>query len=425
MLLNYQEAIMTVDRSRVGNRSYWQETFDLNVPNVPLPARAAHVVVGSGGLGAAAAYFLAKAGKDVVLIEREHPAHGATGRNGGFIGVGPAEGYAGAIARLGKPAAQHIMELTQLNGRVARQIINDEKIDCHLREPGTLNFSISPKDHQEGAQAIAALKADGYAGEILDRAQVQSMVNTPLGEEIVGAMYIPGNALIHSARLVRGVVDAAIRHGAKLSIATVTRIDQRDGERVVVTDKGEIRTQSVVLGLNAWSRQIAPAFNGVITPVRGQILNTAPIAPVFAHGMGTDITPTGEYWQQTLDGSIVLGGCRAVAANRDVDMYDIGITDDVQHALDQVLPRLFPKLAGTPITRRWAGMMAFTPDYVPVCDAVPDMPGVWAGGGFCGSGMPFLFVVGMYLAQAAMTMQTPAELAPLSYYRPTLAAYRK
>ena len=92
---------MTIDRSRVGNRSYWQETYDLQVPSVPLPARATHVVVGGGGLGAAAAYFLAKSGQDVVLIEREHPAHGATGRNGGFIGVGPAEGYAGAIARLG------------------------------------------------------------------------------------------------------------------------------------------------------------------------------------------------------------------------------------------------------------------------------------------------------------------------------------
>lgn len=416
---------MTIDRSRVGNRSYWQETFDLNVPSIPLPARATHVVVGSGGLGAAAAYFLAKAGQDVVLIEREHPAHGATGRNGGFIGVGPAEGYAGATARLGKSAAQHIMELTQQNALIARQIIREEGIDCHFREPGTLNFSISPKDHQEAAHAIATLNADGYAGELLDRTQVQSMVNTPLGEEIVGAMYMPGNAMIHSARLVRGVVEAAIRHGAKLSIATVARIDQRDGARVVVTDKGEIRAQSVVLGLNAWSRQIVPALNGIITPVRGQILNTAPIAPVFAQGMGTDITPTGEYWQQTLDGSIVLGGCRAVAANRDVDMYDIGITDDVQHALDQVLPRLFPKLAGIPITRRWAGMMAFTPDYVPVCDAMPDMPGVWAGGGFCGSGMPFLFVVGKYLAQAAIEMHTPAELTPLSYHRPTLQAYRR
>ncbi len=411
---------MTVDRSLVGNRSYWQETWDLNAPSVPLPARAAHVVVGGGIVGSATAYYLAKQGHDVVLVERMHPAHGATGRNGGFIGTGAAEGYNGSMQRLGKKAAQHIHELTLLNARLARELIATEGIDAHYREPGTLNLSISAQDHAEAAASIAARNADGYAGELLDRAALQSMVNTPLGDEIVGAAYFPGHALIHSGRLVRGIVDAAVRHGAKLCIATVERIDQRDGHPVVVTDKGIIQTQSVVLGLNAWSRQIAPALNGMITPVRGQILNTAPTKPVFAQGMGTDLTPTGEYWQQTLDGSIVLGGMRAAATNRDENLYDIGITDEVQNALDTVLPRLFPALKDLPITRRWAGLMGFTPDYVPVVDAMPDMPGVWAAGGFCGSGMPFGIMVGKYLAQAAVEMRTPAEVAPLGLHRPTL-----
>jgi glycine/D-amino acid oxidase-like deaminating enzyme len=411
---------MTVDRSLVGNRSYWQETWDLNAPSVPLPARAAHVVVGGGIVGSATAYYLAKQGHDVVLVERMHPAHGATGRNGGFIGTGAAEGYSGSMQRLGKKAAQQIHELTLLNARLARELIAVEGIDAHFREPGTLNLSISAQDHAEAAASIAARNADGYAGELLDRAALQSMVNTPLGDEIVGAAYFPGHALIHSGRLVRGIVDAAVRHGAKLCIATVERIEQRDGHPVVVTDKGNIQTQSVVLGLNAWSRQIAPALHGIITPVRGQILNTAPTKPVFAQGMGTDLTPTGEYWQQTLDGSIVLGGMRAAATNRDENMYDIGITDEVQNALDTVLPRLFPALKDLPITRRWAGLMGFTPDYVPVVDAMPDMPGVWAAGGFCGSGMPFGIMVGKYLAQAAVEMRTPAEVAPLGLNRPTL-----
>ena len=324
------------------------------------------------------------------------------------------------MQRLGKKAAQHIHELTILNARLARELITVEGIDAHFREPGTLNLSISAQDHAEAAASIAARTADGYAGELLDRAAVQSMVNTPLGEEIVGAAYFPGHALIHSGRLVRGIVDAAVRHGAKLCIATVERIEQRDGHPVVVTDKGNVLTQSVVLGLNAWSRQIAPALNGIITPVRGQILNTAPTKPVFAQGMGTDLTPTGEYWQQTLDGSIVLGGMRAAATNRDENLYDIGITDEVQNALDTVLPRLFPALKDLPITRRWAGLMGFTPDYVPVVDAMPDMPGVWAAGGFCGSGMPFGIMAGKYLAQAAVEMKTPAEVAPLGLNRPTL-----
>ncbi|MFM2309159.1 MAG: hypothetical protein RLY87_1280, partial [Chloroflexota bacterium] len=177
---------MTIDRSLEGNRSYWQETWNLVVPAVALPSRAAHVVVGGGIVGSATAYYLAKQGLDVVLIERVHPAHGATGRNGGFIGTGAAEGYLGSINRLGKKAAQHIHELTLLNARLARELISSEGIDAHFREPGTINLSISAQDHAEAAAGVAARRADGYPGELLDRAAVQSMVNTPLGEEIVG-----------------------------------------------------------------------------------------------------------------------------------------------------------------------------------------------------------------------------------------------
>jgi hypothetical protein len=48
---------MTIDRSRDGNRSYWQETFDLTMPSAPLPTRASHVVVGGGIVGSAHCVF--------------------------------------------------------------------------------------------------------------------------------------------------------------------------------------------------------------------------------------------------------------------------------------------------------------------------------------------------------------------------------
>ena len=69
---------------------------------------------------------------------------------------------------------------------------------------------------------------------------------------------------------------------------------------------------------------------------------------------------------------------------------------------------------------RWAGLMAFTADYLPVTDRAPALPGAWVTGGFCGHGMPFGMRLGQLLAEAAATGARPAELAPLRIDRPTL-----
>jgi gamma-glutamylputrescine oxidase len=138
--------------------------------------------------------------------------------------------------------------------------------------------------------------------------------------------------------------------------------------------------------------------------------------------VGAAVTPTGEYWQQALDGSIVLGGCHAVAPNGEVGLRESATTSAVQAALEGVFPRLFPNLTGLHVARRWAGLMAFTPDYLPVADRAPGLPGVWVAGGFCGHGMPFGIALGKRLAEAATSDTSPRAIAPLRLDRPTLAA---
>ncbi|MGH9174536.1 MAG: NAD(P)/FAD-dependent oxidoreductase, partial [Vicinamibacterales bacterium] len=141
---------------------------------------------------------------------------------------------------------------------------------------------------------------------------------------------------------------------------------------------------------------------------------------VFRTGIGASVTLTGEYWQQTPDGSIVLGGCRQAAPGGDVGVRESAPTPAVIAAIEGVFPRLFPELTGLRVARSWAGLMAFTSDYLPVADAAPGMPGVWVAGGFCGHGMPFGPRLGQLLAEAATTGTTPDELRPLRIARPTL-----
>src|SRR4051794_39182182 len=82
--------------------SHWQATSSAGARrSTELPERATVVVIGGGLLGAASAYWLARAGVATVLIEQGGLASGATGRNGGFMVAGTAERYPGAVARLG------------------------------------------------------------------------------------------------------------------------------------------------------------------------------------------------------------------------------------------------------------------------------------------------------------------------------------
>lgn len=401
-------------------QSYWQTTAPAPVLPTDLPSTAHVVVVGGGFFGAATAYFLARAGAAPLLIEQAAPAYGATGRNGGFHVVGTAEGYADAIERLGRETARAIMQITLDSRALLRQALAEEAITCDYREPGHLTLALGEAQYADLQRQVAALRADGFAAELLDRQQTQSLIRTPLSEEIAGALYGPENALLHSARLVYGLIAAAQRHGARVAIARVERLIPHNGHLRVMTNRGIVEAGAAVVTVNAWTRDLIPALRDVITPVRGQALAYAPIRPVFEQGIGASVTSTGEYWHQTPDGAIVIGGCRACAPGRDVGVTDTVPTPDVIAAIEQILPRLFPQIGDLNVTRRWAGLMAFTADYTPIADAAPDLPGVWAAGGFCGHGMPFGMRFGQLLAEAALTGATPAALAPFRVTRPTL-----
>jgi len=378
--------------------SYWQATYPTAPLGQTLPAGVDLAVVGGGILGAATAYAAARDGARVALIEQQGVAWGASGRNGGFLTEGAALSYTSAIKRFGRDTARTIWQVTCDNRALARQIIGEERIDCWYREAGNLHFSLSPAEQEEDAATVEAMRADGFGAELLTRAQTQALVGTELGPMIRGARYASYAGLVHSTRFVGGLAAAAQARGAALVEATVTRIEHGK----VTTSAGAIKARAVVIAANAWISQLVPDTRDIILPVRGQALSYAPTAPVFGPGMGAAVTPTGEYWQQTLDGSIVIGGARAVRPDKDVGALRHDTTGDVQQGIEAVLPALFPALPPLQVTRRWAGPMAFTPDYVPLADHAPGEPNIWFAGGFCGHGMPFGLIFGKLLAQAAL-----------------------
>ncbi|MBO0795680.1 MAG: FAD-binding oxidoreductase, partial [Ktedonobacteraceae bacterium] len=265
-----------------------------------------------------------------------------------------------------------------------------------------------------------ALQGEGISIEMLNREQVQGLIKTPLSAEIIGGRLLAEDGIIHPARFIQGLAHASQRYGAQIYQASVTHVHSHSKGVQVHTVQGSLDARAVIVATNAWISELLPEVSDLITPVRGQILSYAPTASVFPVGLSASVTETGEYWQQRLDGTIIVGGCRAAALGQDRGVYLETPTPEVQHALEQVLPRFFPMLSDLHIDHRWAGLMAFTPDYLPIADQMPAYPHVWVVGGFCGHGMPFGMRLSQLLAEEIARDTPLEELKSFRFDRATL-----
>ncbi|QBD76883.1 FAD-binding oxidoreductase [Ktedonosporobacter rubrisoli] len=404
--------------------SYWQQTTTHYPLSTEVPHTVDVLVVGCGLFGATTGYWLARAGRSVALLDRQAVAYGASGRNGGFVVAGMHEEYPEAIRRVGQKAAHAVLSMAYENQALLRQVLAEEEIACDYREPGSLSLALGEEQLTLVQRNVAALQADGFSARWLDRAEAQSLIRTPLGPEILGGKFLPEQALVHSAKLIQGLVGAARRHGASVHKARALRLAQ-DGDSILVeTSAGRIRAGALVLAVNAWTGELIPEVKELIVPVRGQVLAYAPLEQIFTTAIFASITETEEYWQQTLDGSIVLGGCRALAPDREVGIWEAVPTEQVQQALEQIFPRLFPRLSGLKVGQRWAGLMDFTPDRLPIVDHIPGLERAWFVGGLSGHGMPFGILLGQLLAEAVQTGRTPETLWPLQLNRETLRMHK-
>jgi len=396
---------------------WWGAPDSLSETN--LPATTDFAVVGGGVMGLCTAYWLARGGARPLIIEQDRCGAGATGRNGGFLAVGTTESYRATIARFGRIAARQILRLTVDNRAGAAELITEEEIACDLRSAGRLHLSLGLEEDDRLKRTMAVLVEDGCPTEWLDRAGVQGEIGTPLGPGITGALFSPESALIHPGKLVRGLAGAARRRGASLTRARVERVEP-DGAGVrVLTSRGIVLAGRVLLAVNAWTATLLPRYRDSIVPVRGQMLAYAPTGPVFRAGITAMLTETEEYWQQAANGSIIIGGCRAVGPGRDEGVLATEPSPEVQHALEGVLPALFPQLGPLRVTHRWAGPMAFTRDRLPLVGPLPDLPACWIAAGFSGHGMAMAFTLGRLVGSVLLTGRSDPRLNPFSLDRLT------
>lgn len=392
---------------------YWLDGASPLAPALAGDTTADVVVIGAGLCGASAALALGRAGVDTAWVEAGAVAHGASGRNAGFLLQGTAERYVRAIAIHGRERARRVHALSRENHRAMAAEIDGLALRCGYMRRGSLQLAGSVEEEGDLLESAALLREDGFPVEERDAASLGAAL-TDAGFRL--GVHLPDDGELQPAAFVRGVAQASMALGVRLFEQTPVTTLHADapGDVRVETPTGTIRAQIALVCTNAAAGRLLSGLAGTIDPVRGQMLATAPAPPLFACPIYADHGY--DYWRQDEHGRIALGGWRNLDPEGEVGTEEL-LHPVIQQRMTEFLHR-FSALREVPVTHRWSGTMGFSRDGLPMVGAVPGSPGALVAAGFTGHGFGFAWVCGRALAEMVLDGRSEvAELFPARRFR--------
>lgn len=367
------------------------------------------IVLGSGVIGTTSAYYLAQAGHEVTVVDRQ-PAAGleTSYANAGEVSPGYAAPWAGPGIPLKamkwllmrhsplviRPSAdphmwrwvwQMLMNCTAARyetnkGRMVRlaeysrdcliALRADTGINYDHRTQGTLQLFRTQKQLDAAAQDIAVLERYGVPYELLDPAGCirAEPALAHVREKFVGALRLPNDETGDCFKFTQQLAALAEQAGVKFKYGVSIHQLVADGKKItsVKTSEGDMQADGYVLALGSYSPMLLRNI-GIripVYPVKGYSI-TVPIHDSTFAPESTVMDETYKVAITRLGDRIRVGGTAEIAG------YDLALHNSRRETLEHSVTDLFPKGGDVAQAEFWAGLRPMTPDGTPVMGLTP------------------------------------------------------
>ena len=404
---------MTDPTVAYGALSYWHDTAPMRAASRRIEPGAWFdvAILGAGYTGLWTAHHLLERDPSlqVALIEKEEVGFGASGRNGGF-----------AMTKIGHSLHQmtrdHGVEQTLAVHEAAEgavqglaATVDREGIDCELRYGGLLTVATNDAQARKLGRELDAVDRLGLKTiRAMGGEEVQASVHSPTYRMALSEEHC---AVLHPAKLARGLADSVVRKGAALfeRAGSATLVDE--GNRVRVdTVSGPIYAKQAVIATNAWTAR-NPAFSRWLIPMYTYIIATEPLSEATWAEIGWDGSEGIEdkrvhlhYYRRTLDGRILWGGRDNTATFNNAIGTRYDRNEHIFGLLQASFAATFPQLSDVRFTHAWGGPIALTPDFLPRFGSTSAR--VHYGFGYCGHGVGPSYLGGEILRDLACGEET-------------------
>ena len=377
-----------------------------------LPDSAQTVIVGGGAVGASIAYHLAKAGhRDIVLLERGAFTCGTTWHAAGLIGQ--------------LRAGLTMCRLCQYAPALFPELIEESGQDIGFRQTGSIVLARHHERLHEIARTVSTGKLVGIEAQMITPAEAKRLY--PLLDEatVVGGAYIPDDGQVNPVDLTMAYIKAARAAGARCIEQVTVEDCIVDEPRQVVTDRGNIRCENIVLACGLWTRDIALKL-GVAVPLYAaehMYIVTEPMS-LGDEGLPSVRDPDGHNYIKEDAGKLLVGafeprGEALAVADLPAEQQFIQLPENWER-FELPMSRaceLLPSLTQAGIGYFFNGPESFTPDNRFIVGEAPGLRRVFIAAGFNSQGIVSSAAIGREIANLIVEGEYSLDLSEIDIRR--------
>lgn len=361
--------------------------------------RAADVVVVGGGIrGLCIAYYLARAGVRVTLVEKGFLGSGASGANAGLVNVS-------------QKAPAHYTAFSLLSADMYPEFVAGLDAPVDYQRDGYLRVAESEAEVEDLIQrAQTQSRVPGVKVEIMDVGHARAF-EPALSPRLAAASFCAQDGNVDPLKLVPAVARAARRHGVRIvHHSEVTGIRLASGRVAAVAMRdGLIAADIVVDAAGIFVPDVARmvGIEVPILPQRGQMFQLEAMPPFLRRPI--------QSMRQLASGTTMVGTTTEFVGHDRAVTYEAG-AEILARSL-----RVVPALARARVIRGWAGLRPMPPDGLPIYDSLPQVPGFYVAVGH--SGITLAPLTGQVFLDLITKGRTDLPISPYSLSRFTAADF--
>lgn len=394
--------------------SIWAVTAPPRVPAAPLTGDVVTdtVVIGAGFTGLSAALHLAKASRDVVVLEGQAVGWGASGvNNGQVIPTLTAAEPDMWVARYGD-TGRRFAELIGASAGMLFDTIRAENIQADAEQTGWFQPA-----HSAGRTKLSQMRADnwqrfGLEAHYLDRTATTDLLGS---DRWFGGMLAPSGGHVNPLALARGLAGAVESHGGTIHEQSCVESYVHDGIKwVVKTKHGTVTARALILATNAYTGELAPRLAKriahSIVPVVSWQMSTEPLSDevrsTILKGRQAVSDTRGDlrFFHYDRDNRLITGGAI---------LGEWNVQERMAKKAASNLMASFPQLKSPPkMTHVWNGFLSMNWDRFPRVHSLG--PNGWAWIGCNGRGVALGSALGREMARAVDGEDTAGLALPVT-----------